>query len=61
MKPKTVKITTNHQYYMNIEEKVIVENFKTLFETNLLPVHLNLKKQTTISFQGNTPKKKTKE
>ena len=60
MKPKTVKITTNHQYYMNIEEKVIVEDFKTLFETNLLPVHLNLKKQTTISFQGNTPKKKTK-
>ena len=45
---------------MNIDESIIVADFKTLLDTHLLPVHLNLKKRTTISFQNDIPKKQIK-
>ena len=55
-KNKSVKITKNHESFMQINEKVIIEDLKMLLTNNILPVHINFKKRSQISFIKDIPK-----
>ena len=57
MDKKYIEIDQNYIYFMNIPKKVIVDDLLKLVESNILPIHLNAKKDSTIHFKNNIPEK----